>query len=323
MKVVITDYSFPTLDIETGILQPAAELTSGQCKTSETLIPLVSDADAVITQFAPIKADVIAAMQRARVIVRYGIGVDNVDLDAAKAKGIPVCNVPDYCIDEVADHTLAFILGSTRQIVPNCLRVRGGQWGMATPLDQMRALRDQTVGVVGFGRIGREVVARLRAFKCRILVHDPVVSAADIQQMGAEPAALEKLLKESDIVTLHCPSTAGTRGMINRDTLQQMKRGVILINVARGDLVDPTALTEALQQGHVSAAALDVFAPEPIPADHPILQLGNVIVASHIASTSVPAVKKLRETAAKLALAAIRGEPLANIVNGVVPGSRS
>jgi D-3-phosphoglycerate dehydrogenase len=317
MKIAITDYSFPNLDVETGILQSAAEVIAGQCKTSETLISLVSDADAVITQFAPIKADVIGAMQKARVIVRYGIGVDNVDLDAARAKGIPVCNVPDYCIDEVADHTLAFILASTRQVVLNSNRVVAGRWGLATPLDQMRALRDLTVGVVGFGRIGREVVARLRAFKCQVLVHDPVVSAAEVEKSGAKAADLVQLFSSSDVVTLHCPSMAQTRGMINRTSLNQMKPGVILINVARGDLVDSAALTEALEKKHVAIAALDVFAPEPIPADHPILKLENVIVASHIASTSVPAVRKLRETAANLALKAIRGEPLPNIVNGV------
>lgn len=319
MKIAITDYTFPDLGIEQGILSPAAELLTGQCKTSETLIPLVSGVDAVITQFAPIKADVIAAMERARVIVRYGIGVDNVDLEAAKARNIPVCNVPDYCIDEVADHTLAFILAATRQVVSNTNLVRGGRWGLATPLDQMRALRDLTVGVVGFGRIGREVVARLRAFKCRVLVHDPVVPAQAIADLGATAVELTQLIAESDVVTLHCPSTTNTRGMINSESISRMKRGVILVNVARGDLVDSSALTEALTQKHVAVAALDVFAPEPIPADHAILKLDNLIVASHIASTSVPAVRKLRETAANLALKAIRGEPLPNIVNGVIP----
>ncbi|MDB5390161.1 MAG: C-terminal binding protein [Planctomycetaceae bacterium] len=317
MKIAITDYSFPNLEIESRILEPETELIGGQCKTSETLIPFVSQADAVITQFAPIKAEVIAAMERARVIVRYGIGVDNVDLDAARAKGIPVCNVPDYCIDEVADQTLAFILATTRQVVANSNRVREGKWGLATSLDQMRALRDLTVGVVGFGRIGREVVSRLRAFKCQVFVHDPMVSGSDIEKSGAKSVDLSQLITTSDIVTLHCPSMAQTRGMINQESLGRMKPGVILINVARGDLVDSAALTDALQRKHVAVAALDVFAPEPIPADHPILKLDNVIVASHIASTSVPAVRKLRETAANLALMAVRGQPLPNIVNGV------
>ncbi len=316
--VTITDFTFPTLEIEERILEPLGfTVRSGQWKTVESLVPQVDDADAVLTQFAPITAAVIAGMAKAKVIVRYGIGVDNVDLDAAQARSIPVCNVPDYCIDEVADHTLAFLLAATRQVVPNCVRVREGRWGLATPMDQMRALRNLTVGVVGFGRIGREVVARLKAFKCRILVHDPVVAPAEIERMGCSPVALGELFAQADAVTLHCPSTARTRGMANRESLAAMKRGVILINVARGDLVDPAALTEALRSGHVSAAALDVFTPEPIPADHPILTMENVVVSSHIASCSVSAVRKLRETVANLAAMAIRGEPLPSVVNGV------
>jgi D-3-phosphoglycerate dehydrogenase / 2-oxoglutarate reductase len=286
-------------------------------RTAVELPRLVADADAVITQFAPVNADVIASMRQAKVIVRYGIGVDNVDLEAAKARGIPVCNVPDYCIDEVADQTLAFLLATTRQVVTNCVRNREGKWGLAMPLDQMRALRDLTVGVVGFGRIGREVVARLRAFKCKVLVHDPVVAAEEIVQAGGKPVTLRELLSQTDVISLHCPSTSQTRGMVNRDSLAITRRGLILINVARGDLVDSAALTEALQSGQVSAAALDVFAPEPIPADHPILKMDNVIVASHIASCSVPAVRKLRETAANLAAMALRGDVLPNVVNGV------
>jgi D-3-phosphoglycerate dehydrogenase len=319
MKVAVTDYSFPDLGIEEEILRGEdCTLVAWKEKRSPAeLAELVADADAVITQFAPVNAQVIEAMRKARVIVRYGIGVDNVDLEAARARGIPVCNVPDYCIDEVADQTLAFILATTRQVVTNSNRVRSGTWGLATSLGEMFALRDLTVGLVGFGRIGREVVARLRPFKCRILVHDPVVPAAAIGDAGARSASLPDLLQQSDILSLHCPSTAQTRGMLNRQTLTQMKPGAILINVARGDLVDPAALLEALESGQISAAALDVFSPEPIPADHPILKRDDVIVASHIASCSVPAVRKLRETAARLAAAALRGDPLPNVVNGV------
>jgi D-3-phosphoglycerate dehydrogenase len=318
MKIAITDYSFPDLDIEERILTPLGhEIIAWKEKRTAVELPqFVANADAVITQFAPVNADVIASMRRAKVIVRYGIGVDNVDLEAARCRGIPVCNVPDYCIDEVADQTLAFVLATTRQVVKNCLHVRERKWGLATPLDQMRALRDLTVGVIGFGRIGREVVARLRAFKCRLLVHDPVVASGEIEQAGGNPVGLNELLSLSDIITLHCPSTTQTRRMINREALAMMKRGLILINVARGDLVDSMALTEALQNGFISAAALDVFAPEPIPAGHPILTMDNVILASHIASCSVPAVRKLRETAANLVAMALRGERLPNVVNG-------
>ncbi len=319
MKVAITDYSFPDLEIEEGILTSAGHqlIAWREKRTAAELPELVADADAVITQFAPVNSHVVASMRQAKVIVRYGIGVDNVDLEAAKLRGIPVCNVPDYCIDEVADQTLAFLLATTRQVVSNCVSNRAGKWGLATAIDKMLALRDLTVGIIGFGRIGREVVARLRAFKCRMLVHDPMVAASDVEQAGCQSVALRELMSQSDVISLHCPSTAQTRGMINRERLGFTKPGVILINVARGDLVDSAALMDALASGQVAAAALDVFAPEPIPADHPILKLENVIIASHIASCSVPAVRKLRETAAHLAAMALRGEPLPNVVNDV------
>ena len=319
MKVAITDYSFPNLDVEEGILCPQGHQIAAwkEKHSAQQLSELLADADAVITQFAPLTADVIQSMQRARVIVRYGIGVDNVDLLAAKARGIPVCNVPDYCIDEVADQTLAFMLATTRQVLSNCHAVREGRWGLATPLEQMRTLRDLTVGLVGFGRIGREVAARLQPFHCRVLVHDPAVTDEAVQKSGCHSARMDQLFAESDLISLHCPSMPQTRGMINRDSLSAMKQGAILINVARGDLIDSDALCEALLKKHLSAAALDVFTPEPIPSDHPMLQMENVIFASHIASCSVRAVRTLRETAATIAAMALRGEPLPNIVNGV------
>src|SRR5579875_3307531 len=216
-KVLVTDHTFDPLDIEQRILAPVgAVLDTRQCKTAEQLLPLVADADAVLTQFSPVNAQVIAAMRKVRVIVRYGIGVDNVDLEAAKARGIPVCNVPDYCIDEVADHTLAFILAMTRQVVPNCLGVRSGRWSLAVPLPEMKTLRDLTVGVVGFGRIGRAVVRRLLSFGGAIRVFDPAASPKQIESAGASAtASLDELLPASDILTLHCPSMAQTRRMMD------------------------------------------------------------------------------------------------------------
>jgi D-3-phosphoglycerate dehydrogenase len=316
--VAITDYTFPNLEIEQSILSAAGfELRSGNDKQIPALQALVAEADAVITQFAPVNADVISTMRRAKVIVRYGIGYDNVDVQAAKARGIPVCNIPDYCIDEVADHTLGFILGVTRQVVPNTLHVRDGKWGLATPLDQLRTLRDQTVGIVGYGRIGREVAARLGPFKCRRLVYDAFVPIDAIRSVGCEPVTLDELLTQSDIVTLHCPSTPQTKKLLNAELLERMKRGAVVINLARGDLIDTAALVSALQSGQIASAALDVCDPEPIPTDSPLRTLPNVIVASHIASASPKAVRTLRETAAKLAVTALRGEALPNVVNGV------
>ena len=321
-KVTVTDWTFPDLCIEEEILgRNSVSLVGKQCKSPADLLSLVSDADAVITQFAKIDATVIGAMKRARVIVRYGIGVDNVDLEAARERGIPVCNVPDYCMDEVADHTLAFILATTRQVLPNTLHLKAGKWGLATPLASMQALKNLTVGVIGFGRIGREVLRRLLPFKCRVLVFDPVVPLDEIRHAGAEPAkSFDHLLVESDIVTLHCPSTSQTRQMFNAEAFGKMKRGAIFINVARGDLADSSALAGALQSTSLGGAALDVFNPEPIPADNPILKMSNVLLTPHIASASPAAVRKLRETVARIALKAVHGEALPNVVNRVKTG---
>ena len=323
-KIAITDYAFADLSIEEAILRPEGiEVVSFKEKRSTAdLIDLVHDADAVIVQFASVNAAVVNAMTKAKVIVRYGIGYDNVDTGAARERGIPVCNVPDYCIDEVADHTLAFILASTRQVVTNAVHLREGKWGLATPLSAMSSLKHLTVGIVGFGRIGREVVKRLLAFKARVLVFDPVVAADEIARSGAVAAAsFDELLAQSDIVSPHCPSTPKTKHLFNSAAFAKMKPGSVFINVGRGDLADSAAITGALQSGHLAAAALDVFDPEPIPTDHPIRKMPNVILAAHIASASLPASKTLHEAAARIALRAVRGETLPNIVNGV-PSNR-
>ena len=324
MKVVVTDRSFEDIDIERAILESAGcTVVDPRSKDPAVLAAAVADADAVITQFAPINADVIAAMRRAKAIVRYGIGYDNVDCDAARARGIPVCNIPDYCIDEVADHTLAFILALTRQVVPHSTKVHAGGWGLATGIDGFRTLAAMNCGVVGAGRIGRGVIRRLVAFGGRVLVSDPVVAEGEIRALGAEPVSLDRLLTESDLVTLHCPSLPQTRGLIGAANLARMKPGVLIVNLSRGDLVDPAALVDSLDSGHVAGAALDVFAPEPIPAGHGILGRSNVMLAPHIASVSPAAVKRLRSGAAELAVMAIRGEALPSVVNGVASGPRA
>lgn len=321
-RVAITDYTFPDLALEEAILRPEGieVVALRERRPPAELAALVREADAVVVQFAAVNAEVVNAMSRAKVIVRYGIGFDNVDLAAARARGIPVCNVPDYCIDEVADHALAFILALTRQVVPNALLLREGGWGLATPLGTMAALKHLTVGIVGFGRIGREVVKRLLAFKARVVVFDPVVAADEIVRSGAAAAgSLDELLAQSDVVSPHCPSSPATRQLFNAAAFARMKSGAVFVNVGRGDLADSRALVEALQSGHLAGAALDVFDPEPIPADHPIRSMRNVILAAHIASASPPAVRALRESAARTALRAVRGEALPNVVNGVSP----
>ncbi len=318
-KVVITDYSFDQIDIEKEVLEPQGYALEAQKsgKDPVALAALVKDADAVIVQFAPITADIINAMQKARVIVRYGIGVDNVDLKAAAAKKIPVCNVPDYCIDEVADHTLALILAATRQIVPCDNVIKSGQWKLPVPLAALHGLKDMTVGLVAFGRIAREVAARLKPFKCRILVFDPGVSAAVVEEAGCVAATLDEVLAQSDLVSLHCPSTEKTKYMINTQSIAKMKKGAILVNASRGTLVDTPAMVAGLQSGQLSAAAMDVTDPEPINPDNPLLKLSNVVITPHDASATPQSVKRLRIDVAKIAAMALRGEKLPNVVNGV------
>jgi D-3-phosphoglycerate dehydrogenase / 2-oxoglutarate reductase len=319
MKVAVTDYTFDTLDVERAILEPMGCKVVGPYAKDEpgSLLTLVADADCVITQFAPVDARVIEAMGRARAIVRYGIGVDNVDLDAARDRGIPVCNVPDYCIDEVADHTLGLILALSRQLIPHRDMVRGGRWKSGAPLHALHALKALTVGIVGFGRIGRAVAERLRPFRCMTIVADPMVPQDQIERTGCMPVTLDQMLRTADVITLHCPSLPATRGMIDAAAFRMMKPGAVFINVARGDLVDTKALIDALQSGRLGGAGLDVCDPEPVPPDSSLLGMDNVILTPHVASASVPAVTKLRTSASLTAAKAVRGEPVPNVVNGV------
>ncbi len=317
-KIVVTDYSFPDLSIEERAFSPGGHnlVAWKEKRPPAELATLVHGADAIITQFASVNAEVIEAIDKAKVIVRYGIGVDNVDLAAARKRGIPVCNVPDYCVEEVADHTLAFILGSTRQVVANTLLVHDGRWGLATSLSAMDALANVTAGIIGFGRIGRAVARRLIAFGTRVLVFDPIVDPSDVAKAGATAVgSLNEILASADIVTLHCPSTPKTKKMFNAEAFSRMKKGALFVNVSRGDLTDSGALVAALQSGHLGGAALDVFDPEPIPAGSPITKMPNVILSAHIASASPKAARILRETVAGLVLKALKGETIPNIVN--------
>lgn len=317
--VVVTDYTFPDdLAVEKAILEPlGCRIIGAQCRTEDEVAALVRAADFVLTQFAPVTAHAIQAMDKVRLITRYGIGVDNVDLDAARERGIPVHNVPDYCIAEVADHTLGLILVLTRQIACLTSSVKAGEWKAPPPLQRFHALNELTVGVVGCGRIGRAVMARLKPFGPHILAHDPALSADQIAAIGGELVALDDLFAQSDLITLHCPGAAQTRHLINADSLTRMKDGALLVNVARGSLVDHAALIAALRSGKVAGAGLDVTDPEPIEADSPLLAMDNVVITSHIASASPRAAAMLRRSVAETVALSLRGERAPNCVNGV------
>ncbi len=316
--VVITDYNFRDLSPEEDVLiQAGCSLAARRTVTEAELPELVGEADGVITQFAPITARVIGCMRKCRSIVRYGVGFDNVDVEAAARRGIPVSNVPDYCVDEVADHALALILSLVRQIPPISNRVRAGEWRFTVPLERMFTLKALTVGIVGFGRIGRAVAGRLAGFGGVVTAFDPMSTPARMEALGVRSVALDELLATSDVITIHCPSTPETRHLIRAETLARMKPGVILINVARGSIVQQDDLVMALNKGQIAAAGLDVTDPEPIPSDSPLLKMDNVVITNHIAAYSALSLGRLQRLAAETLLKTLRGDRRVNVVNGV------
>jgi D-3-phosphoglycerate dehydrogenase len=311
MKIVITDYGFSNIDPERRTLAEAGiELISAQCKTAEDVIRTGADADGLIVQWAPITADVIASLQCCKVIVRYGIGVDNVDTVAARKKGIPVCNIPDYCIDEVADHTLTLALALARQLPQIDTRTRAGTWKI-TPDKPMPAFREMIFATAGYGRIARAVLDRAKGFGFKLAAYDPYAPPAE----GVAALSLEGLFQQADILSLHSPLTPETKHLVNSARLAQMKPTAIIVNTARGGLIDTTALVEALQAGTIAAAGLDVFENEPLHPDHLLRNCTNSILTSHVAWFSQSSVPKLQQLAAEEAVRALRGQPLKNQIN--------
>ncbi|MBI3878253.1 MAG: C-terminal binding protein [Verrucomicrobia bacterium] len=311
MKVVVTDYGFKNLDQERTILAAAgAELVLAQCKTTAEVIAAAADADALLVQWAPVNAAVIAALKQCRIIIRYGIGVDNVDLAAAKAKGIPVCNVPDYCIDEVAAHAVALSLALARQLPQIHQRVLGGTWKIV-PDKPMPAFKDMTFATAGLGRIARAVLERAKTFGFRLAAHDPYAPAVP----GVASLSLDELFRQADILSLHSPLTAETKHLVNATRLKQMKATAIIVNTARGGLIDTAPLAAALRAGTIAGAGLDVFETEPLPSDHPLRQCPTALLTSHVAWYSERSVPTLQRMAAADVVRGLHGEPLKNQVN--------
>jgi len=314
--VLITDYGFKNVDLERAAIERAGfQLKTAQCRKPEEVIDAAREADVLIVQWAPLTAQVIAALPpRVRAIVRYGIGVDNIDISAATARGLPVCNIPDYCIDEVADHTLALALALARQLPQTHARTLAGEWKI-TPPAPMPAFRDMTFACAGFGRIARAVLARARAFGFHLAAYDPFVSPSEFAAVGVDPLSLEELFRAADILSLHLPLTAQTRHFIDATRLPALRPSTILVNTSRGGLVDTTALAQSLRAGQLCAAGLDVFESEPLPPDHPLRSAPNIILTSHTAWFSEASVPRLQKLAAEEAVRALRGEPLRNQIN--------
>ncbi len=297
LQIVITDTTMPDTRVEEGVLAPlGATITVGQCRTEEDVLTIARDADALMVQFAPITRRVIEQLTRCKVISRFGVGVDMVDLEAARDHGIPVKNVPDYCVEEVASHALGFILALGRRIFLQDRWMHQGVWRVPESLGAIERWRNQTLGLVGLGRIGRKVAEFASPLGMRII-------GCDVQP-PKEPGAitvvdLRTVLRESDYLSLHCPLTGDTRHLINAAALQQMKPTAFLVNVSRGGVVDTAALVDALARNRIAGAALDVFEQEPLPADHPLRTLENVILTPHSAAISSDAVRQLRHDTAR------------------------
>jgi D-3-phosphoglycerate dehydrogenase len=307
--VLLTDYAWPDDSIERNIVEAA-----GMRLVSGPATPLPADGiealarehqpSAILTCWAPVSAVAIAAAPELQIVARLGVGLDNIAVDAASARGIWVTNVPDYCVEEVSDHAVGFALAWTRGLIRFDREVRAGRWDPATA--RLRRLAELTCGIVGFGRIGRATARKLGAFGCRLLAHDPYLSA---DAEGARSVTLDTLFSQSDIVIVHAPLTETTRHLVNRERLARMPHGGLLINVSRGGVVDTDAVIEALGSGQLSGAALDVLESEPNVPDalrsHP-----GAMLTPHVAFSSDASLVELRRRAA---------EEVVRVLQGVAP----
>jgi D-3-phosphoglycerate dehydrogenase len=317
--VAVTDYVFPSLEPEQRVLAPlGVDLRPAQCKSEEEIIALTEGADAVLNCYAKMTARVIEKLSRCKIIARYGIGVDNVDLGAATRAKILVTNVPDYCIDEVSDHALALLLALARRIVAADRAVKAGIWNVIPHAGILR-LRGQTLGLVGFGKIAVAVASKAQPFGLRVLAHDPYLDAEQIARRGAQAVDLDTLLVESDAISIHVPLSPETRNLIGRRELARMKPTAFLINTSRGGIVDEEAVAEALKAGCIGGVALDVLGAEPPAADHPLRQAPNAILTPHLAFYSRESVIELQTKAAEEVARALKGEPPRSPVNLEAP----
>lgn len=300
---------FPSVNLERSVLSHIdAEVLDARHRPAAEVLDLARGADAVLTDYFPWTEEAISRLERCRVICQYGVGVDRIDVGAAARAGIVVTNTPAYCVDEMADHAVALLLAVTRKIVLYDRAVRGGVWDYNLG-PEMRRLRSLTLGLIGVGRIGSAFAGRARALGLRVVAADPQRSAEDLRRDDIEACDLDDLLAIADIVSLHLPLTASTRHLIGRERLASMKPGAVLINTARGGLVDQHALTEALTAGRLGGAGLDVLELEPPKPGDALLRLDNVVVTPHAGFLSREALGDVQTQAAEEARRVLTGEP--------------
>jgi len=308
-KVVVTDYTFPALASEEAVAKEFdAAFTAAQCRTEAEVIDAIKDADAVFAQFAPITQSALEVLKPGALVVRYGVGYDNIDVQAAKSLGVSVAYVPDYCSDEVADHTAALMLALLRKLPMLDASIRNGEWAAVNVSAPLKPFGETIVGFVGLGRIGRSVMARLKPFGFRFVVADPGLTEAEpgVFQL----TSVNDVLANSDIITLHAPSTPSTRGLINAESLAKMKDTAFIVNSARGDLIQTADLVQALNGGKIAGAGLDVFEEEPLPTAAELRSAPNTLLTPHAAWYSETSIARLQSLAADEVARHLRGETL-------------
>jgi D-3-phosphoglycerate dehydrogenase len=320
-KVLITDYVWPDLEPEKAIFDPLGiELIISPDSSEDTLAELAKDADGILTCFAQVTPRVLAGAERMKVVARYGVGTDNIAVADATSLGIAVTYVPDYCVDEVSDHVLAFLLSFNRRVVVFDNATKRDGWGSVELNLPMTRLRGLTIGVVGFGRIGRAAARKAEAFGLKVLVADPFVDTALVQEAGVKLVELPTLLAASDFVTLHSPLNEDTTGMIGKAELETMKDSAFLINCARGPLIDEPSLVAALNGGEIAGAGLDVMESNHPESDHPLFGMDNVIVSPHVAFYSPESTRELQRRATESVAEVLGGHMPQNLYNREVIG---
>jgi D-3-phosphoglycerate dehydrogenase / 2-oxoglutarate reductase len=298
-KVVVTDYEFQTLAPEQEVLSSLnVDFVAVQCRTEEEVIAACKDADAIINQYAPVSAKVIANLENCKVISRYGVGVNTVDVDAATQKGIIVANVTDYSVDEVSDHAFALLLSLVRKVVKLNSEVKSGVWNFNLGKPIYR-LRGRTLGLVGLGRIPQALAKKAQSFGLNIIAYDPYISQEVAHQLNVKLVELNDLFKQSDYISVHAPLTKDTRGMISDEQFDLAKKELFIVNTARGPVIDEAALIRALQDGKIAGAGLDVTEYEPIQPDNPLLKMENVIITPHVAWYSEESESELKRKTAQ------------------------
>jgi D-3-phosphoglycerate dehydrogenase len=322
LLVAVADSVFPSLDPARSVVSRiGAELQVASEPTPEAILRVAISADAVLVTYAKITGEMIRQLKRCRIISRFGIGVDNVDIAEATKAGILVTKVPDYCIDEVSDHTMALLLALVRKIPMSNAQVHAGQWKMPAVVPIHR-LRGSVLGLVGFGRIPQVVAPKAQSFGLHVIAYDPYLPAEVFARAGVESVAFPTLLKRSDYISIHSPLLPETRGLFNAEAFRQMKQTAYLVNTARGPIVDEVALASALDAKQIAGAALDVMTQEP-PGQSPLLGRENVIITPHTSFYSEESLVELQMRAAEEVVSVLSGQAPRNPVNPEVLQVRS